>query len=67
MCPVCIGSALLALAGASSAGGLVLIAVRAVAGGPARHGDDSGNLDAPVDYGPRAGSARGRDEEPKRQ
>lgn len=40
MCPLCIGSALLALGGASSAGGLALIAARvANAGNPKHPGD----------------------------
>jgi hypothetical protein len=34
MCPICVGSALLFLTGASSAGGLTVIASRALGRGP---------------------------------
>jgi hypothetical protein len=64
MCPVCIGSTLLALTGASSAGGLVLLAARVVgAGGAARRADARGNTEALTDHVPRADSPRAGDEE----
>jgi hypothetical protein len=50
MCPVCIGSALLLLTGASSAGGLALIASRACGAGlPATRAEDSENLNVRSD------------------
>jgi hypothetical protein len=64
MCPVCIGSTFLALTGASSAGGLVLLAARVVgAGGAARRTDGSGNTEALTDHVPRADGPRAGDEE----
>jgi hypothetical protein len=64
MCPLCIGSALLALTGASSAGGLVLIAARLIGtGGAARRVDGSGNREPLSRYRPRADGARVGDEE----
>jgi hypothetical protein len=64
MCPLCLGSALLALTGASSAGGLVLIAARLVgSGGAARRVDGSGNTEPLTDYRPPAAGARAGDAE----
>jgi hypothetical protein len=63
MCPLCIGSAFLALTGASSAGGLVLIAARVVgAGGPARRVEDSGNPELHTGHGSPAEEPRTPDE-----
>jgi hypothetical protein len=68
MCPVCIGSTFLALTGASSAGGLVLLAARVVgAGGAARRTDASGNTEALSDQVPRADGPRAGDEESRLQ
>jgi hypothetical protein len=64
MCPVCIGSTFLALTGAGSAGGLVLLAARVVgAGGAARRADTSGNTEALTDHVPRADGPRAGDHE----
>jgi len=66
MCPVCIGSAFLALTGAGSAGGLVLVAARVLgAGRPPGGGDGPGNQDARADHGPPAEGARARNHESK--
>ena len=62
MCPVCIGSALLLLTGASSAGGLALIASRACGAGlPVTRAEDSENLDVRADQELRADGTSARD------
>jgi hypothetical protein len=62
MCPVCIGSALLLLTGASSAGGLALIASRACGAGlPATRAGDSENLNVRSDQELRADGTRDSD------
>jgi hypothetical protein len=55
MCPVCIGSALLLLTGASSAGGLALVASRACGASlPATRAEDSEDLNVRGDHELRA-------------
>ena len=63
MCPLCIGSALLAVSGAGSAGGLALIAARVLGAGGPRHARSLGHRHGrwPL-YGRSPGSAdRGKD------
>jgi len=62
MCPACIGSAFLLLTGASSAGGLALIASRAFGAGlPATRAEDSENLNGSVDQELRGDGTSARD------
>ena len=62
MCPACIGSALLLLTGASSAGGLALIASRACGAAlAATRAEDSENLNARADQELRADGTIARD------
>jgi hypothetical protein len=49
MCPLCVGSALLALTGATSAGGLALVGARALGLGTGRKTPEQ--PDGPVDPG----------------
>jgi hypothetical protein len=49
MCPLCIGSALLALTGAGSAGGLAVIVARVAGADPVPHAQDSGEPSKPTD------------------
>jgi hypothetical protein len=65
MCPACIGSALLLLTGASSAGGFALIASRACGAGlRARRAEDSENLNLRAYQELRADGTSARDIEP---
>jgi hypothetical protein len=62
MCPACIGSALLLLTGASSAGGIALIASRACGARlPVTRTEDSENLDVRADQELRADGTSARD------
>jgi hypothetical protein len=61
MCPACIGSALLLLTGASSAGGLALIASRACGAGLPTRAEDSENLNVRADQELRADRTSARD------
>jgi hypothetical protein len=62
MCPACIGSAFLLLTGASSAGGLALIASRAFGAGlPARRAEDAENLNGSADQELRADGTSARE------
>ena len=62
MCPACIGSALLLLTGASSAGGLALIASRACGAGlTATRAEDLENLNVRADQRLRADGTSARD------
>jgi hypothetical protein len=62
MCPVCIGSALLVVTGASSAGGLAVIVARAVgAGTPAPRVQDPQALHRPAEQETPADGTSARD------
>jgi hypothetical protein len=63
MCPLCVGSALLALTGAGSAGGLAVIVARVAGANPAPHAQDSGEPSRPADQmmPPDGASARNPD------
>jgi len=62
MCPACIGSTLLLLSGAGSAGGLALIATRALRPRPpAAHAEYSEHRSLQADEEPRPGETGARD------
>jgi len=61
MCPLCIGSALLVLTGAGSAGGLAVIVARAAGAGTAPHAPDSAELNRSSDQRAPADGASARD------
>jgi len=58
MCPLCIGSALLVLTGAGSAGGLAVIVARAAGASTAPRATDAAEPNRPSDHRSPADGAR---------